>query len=295
MPLQRCIFMFFFCAFFSILSLAPGAPRAFAYRVTWEIDPCKVTDPALADVVTANMEKGLIPVGMTFSGGAGYIFYADDPFFAADRWELVPYKTAKAFKAGLTEKMNADWTATALSYDKKRRTFYVFYINSKNAMDGWRTEVSAISGDALKKGISEWFHQDYFPVGLTVYKNQFVTLLAHFPDTSAERWRLAPVAFTAKALKKDINDSIGKNMLPTGLVEFKKDFNIMYAEFTPPGEGAEESPNAVAAQSGASPKQDEASAGPSEPVKESAPEEKGWEAPLSEQEMDNIMSDYFME
>ncbi len=159
---------------------------ALAQEVFWEI---KLHNSQNTDIfereVSAYVDNGYVPLGVTYDGDELYILYVEDPDFGILAWSLEWYDNRDSTREAITANMEDGYIPTGVTYTGDM--FYVLYAQVDSSADAWQLIPSGTNFQSVQQEIQPYVAQGYLPSGITALGDEYWTLLLHIPGTSRRR------------------------------------------------------------------------------------------------------------
>ena len=203
---------------------------SFAQEVSWEI---KLHNSENTDIfqreVSAYVDNGYVPLGVTYDGTELYLLYVEDPNFSMSAWSLEWYDNRDSISNGITTNMKNGYIPTGITYTGD--LFYVLYVQTDSSADAWQLIPSKTNLQSVQQEIQPYIDQGYVPSGISLYGDEYWTLLLHTPGTTAKYWRLETYEVGTQA--DGINYNIKQGYFPWGLMYNANvsEIDILYVGF----------------------------------------------------------------
>jgi hypothetical protein len=198
-----------------------------AQVISWEIKQHSTDIATLEDEVTAYMNDGYVPLGITYDNVELYILYVHDPDVGAKAWSIEWYETRDDVQNGITSNMNQGYVPMGITYTGE--LIYVLYLMIESTATAWRLEPSAVDLQSVHDAIQPYVSQGYIPVGITAVEGEYWTLLLLIPDTTVQRWLIE--TYTVGTHADPINSSIEQGYVPWGIMYRDELVDILYVGF----------------------------------------------------------------
>lgn len=214
----------------ALLLLCLVSVGASGQTVSWEI---KLHNSENTDIlereVSAYVDNGYVPLGITYDNVELYILYVYDPDFGVSAWSIEWYDNRETVRDGITANMENGYIPTGVTYTGD--LFYVLYIQVDSSADAWQLVPSGTNLQSVKQEIQPYISQGYVPVGITLYGDEYWTLLLNIPDTTVQYWRLETYEVGTHA--DAINQNIESGYFPWGLMydANAREIDILYVGF----------------------------------------------------------------
>jgi len=218
---------------FLVIGILLLATDLFAASVRWQLTAHPADFKKLGGEMSAMVNKGYAPVGISLVDNHVYILYLDDPERPISAWKLNAYQSKEEWKAGLSRMMNQGYTPAGITSAKG--TVLILYVKTKTAVNAWKTVASTITPQDVKKSITGYFEKDYVPVGITIADDDFVTLMARAPGAPARKWTIEAYPLDGKAIKDGIEKKLHKGDLPRGFLMRGNMVNVLFVDFEKAG------------------------------------------------------------
>jgi hypothetical protein len=202
----------------------------YGQTVSWEI---KLHNSDNGDIlereVSAYVDNGYVPLGITYDNVELYILYVHDPEFAVSAWSIEWYDNRESVRSGITTNMENGYIPTGITYTGD--LFYVLYLQTDSSADAWQLIPSGTNLQSVKQEIQPYINQGYVPVGVTLYEEEYWTLLLNIPDTTINYWRLE--TYDVGTHGDAINRNIEEGYFPWGVMYFADtgEIDILYVGF----------------------------------------------------------------
>jgi hypothetical protein len=198
-----------------------------AQTISWEVKKHNTHLETLKGEVTAMMQKGFIPLGLTFDNVDLYALYVNNTGLDVQSWSINWYDSQSELQQGLSESLNQGFVPTGITYTGDR--FYILYLETKSSADAWRMEPSERALSAVQNAIQPYVDRGYIPFGITSYEGEYWTLLLHVPGTAIKRWLLETYEVGNHGPK--INGNIELGYIPWGIMYRGSEIDILYVSF----------------------------------------------------------------
>ncbi len=203
----------------------------YAQTISWEIKLHNSTNTnILTEEITAYVNNGYVPLGITYDNTELYILYVQDDEFGMQAWSLDWYEDRNELQNSITNQMNQGYIPTGITYTGD--LFYVLYIQVESSAEAWRLEPAPSTNlKAVQKTIQPYIKQGYLPVGITELENKYWTLLLRIPDTTAQYWSIETYDVGRHA--NPINSKIEQGYVPWGVMYNRNagEIDILYVKF----------------------------------------------------------------
>lgn len=211
--------------FFCLLALALMAS---AQTIRWEIKLQSTDLDTLKTQVTAFLNQGYVPLGITFDNKELYILYIQAGDVDVEAWRIEWYDNRQAVNDGISGFLKKGYVPTGITYTGDQ--LYVLYLKMENNVTAWRLEPSGTSLSSVRKAVQPWADKLYVPSGITFWQDQYWTLLLKTPGTTAKSWLIE--SYEVGTHGDLINDNIRREYIPWGL-EYSGDkrIDILYVKF----------------------------------------------------------------
>jgi hypothetical protein len=198
-----------------------------AQEISWEIKKHDTNLETLKGEVTAMIEKGFMPFGLTFNNVELYVFYMNNTGIEVESWSINWYDSQSEMQDGLTESMNEGFLPTGIAYTGDR--FYVLYIETESTAEAWRMQPSDRGLDSVQSAIQPYLDQGYVPFGITSFEGEYWTLMLKVPTTAIKSWLLETYEVGTHA--PPINQNIEQGNIPWGIMYRGNEIDILYVGF----------------------------------------------------------------
>jgi hypothetical protein len=210
---------------FCLLALALMAS---AQTIRWEIKQHSTDIKSLESQVTAYMNQGYVPMGITYDNKELYILYVQDRGLGAEAWKIEWYDNRQSIKDGISGFLKKGYVPTGITYTGDQ--LYVLYVKTENNVTGWQLEPSGTSLSSVRKTVQPWADKLYVPSGITFWQDQYWTLLLKTPGTTVKGWLIE--TYDVGTHGDLINDNIRRGYVPWGLeYSGSKRIDILYVKF----------------------------------------------------------------
>jgi hypothetical protein len=181
---------------------------------------------ALQGAITARMNAGYVPMGLSFRPGKTDVLYLGGDVLPVSEWTMSGYRSSGELSAGLTERMNEGFLPTGLGWAEG--TYWVLYVKGPFTGTAWQLVVSDVSLDAVQRDLAPWLQQGFVPFDVTLAEGRYLTLLVNIPVPLARQWSLEG---TLPGGMKDLIDGrIGDGFFPWGLL-YDDVVNVLFLAF----------------------------------------------------------------
>jgi hypothetical protein len=210
---------------FCLLALAL---MALAQTIRWEIKQHSTDIDVLESQVTAYLNQGYVPLGITYDNKELYILYIQDKDLNTEAWMIEWYDNRQAIKDGISDMLKKGYVPTGITYTGDQ--LYVLYVKMENNVTSWQLEPSGTNLTEVQKIIQPWADKLYVPTGITFWQDQYWTLLLKTPGTTVKGWMIE--TYDVGKHGDLINANIRRGYIPWGL-EYSGDkrIDILYVKF----------------------------------------------------------------
>jgi len=217
---NQYVFLFFvFLLFFSFSCI-----HLSAQNIEWEIKSHSTRLETLKEEVTANMQRGFVPIGLTYDNVELYILYIKGLGQEVEGWLIEWYNNRDELLEGISGEMNKGYLPTGIAYAGD--TIYVLFIHSKNTATSWRIEPSETDLRKVQEKIHPWIDQGYFPMDITSNEGTYVTLLVALERTVIKSWTIE--RYEVGTHGDAINANIRQGFIPWGIMYRGDVIDILY-------------------------------------------------------------------
>lgn len=206
------------------------ALSAFGQTISWEIKLHNSENlNILKQEVTAYINNGYVPLGITYDDAELYILYVHDPDFGVQAWSLEWYDNRNDVQTGITTNMNQGYIPIGITYTGE--SFYVLYIQISSSASAWQLIPSGTNLSSVQRAIQPYLDQAYLPVGITSLDDEYWVLLLLIPDTTSDYWRLE--TYEVGTHSDAVNRNIEQGYIPWGVMynANAQEIDILYVGF----------------------------------------------------------------
>lgn len=133
-----------------------------AQTIGWEIKKHSTHLETLKNEVTAMMQEGFLPLGLTFNNVDLYVLYVNNTGLDVKSWSINWYDSQSEMQEGLTDSMNQGNLPVGITYTGDK--YYLLYIETESPADAWRMQPSGRALDAVQAAIQTYLDRGYIPL-----------------------------------------------------------------------------------------------------------------------------------
>jgi len=102
---------------------------------------------------------------------------------------------------------------------------------SQLSATAWQLVESELDLNYVSNDLQPYIHEQYVPVGITVFGGMYYTLMAQLPDAEMTNWTIEGYEDNNYTIKQNVNSKANSGLIPFGYLKEEGVVNILYVGF----------------------------------------------------------------
>jgi len=197
-----------------------------SFAELWNIDTYDTNIESFKESVTAKTNNGFVPVGLNCTNSQHEVLYLGGGVLTISAWNMEWYNDANGLQQGINRNMNEGYIPTGFSWNGS--AYYIFYVKTDFTGQAWQIVPSALDLNEVSSAIQPFVEQNYTPMGITVFENEYYTLLVQFTDPLANQWQIEGCNDNLTEITNNVNKKLPEAIVPWGILKSGGVANILY-------------------------------------------------------------------
>ncbi|MCU0241719.1 MAG: hypothetical protein MUF51_04785, partial [Vicinamibacteria bacterium] len=148
---------------------------SYAQTIEWEIKKHSTNMATFTKEVSAYVNQGHVPVGLTYDKREMYLLYVRGLGIEVSAWQMDWYDSEDKITQGINGRIAEGYLPTAISYTGE--SLYVMFVKTPNQVQAWKIVASTLDLKDVEAKLKPYLAQNYIPAGITFYGKNYWTLL----------------------------------------------------------------------------------------------------------------------
>ncbi len=196
----------------------------------WGIKVFQSLNENTGNSISQTIKSQYTPVGIAAGDYSNQFVFIEGDLLGITNWSLETYTDVYSLQNGITNYLNGGYSPMGISFTD-RGELHVLYILSNLQVTAWQLVESELDLGSVSEDVHPYIHENYIPVGITVFGGMYYTLLVQVPDTDQVNWTIEGYEDNTQTVSQGINYMASQGLVPFGFLNEQGVVNVLYIGF----------------------------------------------------------------